>query len=185
MNKTKALGITNLIGILLIIVAIISAGGLCYVALEYTQISETLVTVDAAVTDIAILHDYASGEYQVIITIAVSNPSRLNINIYSIEYLAYADRTTTTLMGSEANIGGGSTSTGNGTVVAGSVREIQVFYLIGQSGLYLQRLQHALDGGNTAWIYLGGFLLYRISDFQDVSSEIGLGYLDQVVIQDA
>ena len=185
MNKAKALGITNLIGVLLIIVAIISAGGLCYVASEYSQISETLVTVKAAITDVALLHDEISGEYQVIVTLTVSNPSRLNIDIYSIEYLAYADRTTTSLMGSEANIGGGSTSASNGTVSAGTVREIQVFYLIGQSGLYLQRLQHALDESNSAWIYLNGFVLYRISDFQDVSSEIGLGYLDQVVVQDA
>ena len=184
MNKTKTPGITNLIGALLVVVAVVSAGGLYYLASEYSKISETIVTVDAQISGVSI--DNLSGEYTVTISVLIANPSPLDIEVYRIEYLTYSDKSTSTLMGSDRYIGGGSTSDRNNTVSADSVREMQVSHIISPNSIYLKRLLNGMDNGNTSWIYVGGFIWFKIADYPDVSSDaqqIGIGFIDQVVIQ--
>jgi hypothetical protein len=180
--KKKELGVTNLIGVLLLVVAVVSAGGLYYLAAEYCRISDTLVSVDTLGTDITVFHDNVSGQYQIVVTLTVSNPSELDIEIYSIEYLVFADRTTATLTGYDAGVGGGSSGLANGTVSANTVRDLTVMYLVGPGSLYFERLEYALAGGNSTWMYLSGFALFRLSDYQEVDGELDMLFLPREVV---
>lgn len=181
MNSTNAPSITNIIGILLVIVAIVSAGGLYYIATEYSKISETIVTVDTMISGVTI--NNISGDFTVTVSVLINNPSALDIEVYRIEYMTYSDKTTSTLTGSDRYIGGGSTSNRNSTVSAGTVREMQVTHIVSHNSIYLERLQYGMDGGNTSWIYVGGYVWFKISNYPDVSQQLAVGYLDQVVIQ--
>ncbi len=183
--KKKELGVTNLIGVLLLVVAVISAGGLYYLASEYCQISDTLVSVETNGTDITLFHDNVSGQYQIIVALTVSNPSDLDIEIYSIEYLVFADKSTATLTSYDACVGGGSSGLANGTVNANTVRDLTVMFLVGPGSLYFERLEYALAGGNSTWMYLNGFALFRLSDYHEVDGELDmLFYPREVAVND-
>jgi hypothetical protein len=183
MKSSKAPGITNIIGTLLVIVALVSAGGLYYVASEYSKISETIVTVEIVVSGVTIIN--LSGDYTVIVSVLISNPSPLDIEVYRIEYMTYSDKSTSTLMGSDRYIGGGSTSDRNSTVSADSVREMQVSHGISPNSIYMKRLQYGLDNGNSSWILVTGYVWFKIADYTDVTQQLGIGYQDLVVIQNA
>lgn len=183
MNSSKAPSITNLIGVILVIVALVSAGGLYYVASEYSKISETIVRVDVVISGVAIIND--SGDFTVIVSILISNPSPLDIEVYRIEYMTYSDKTTSTLTGSDRYIGGGSTSDRNNTVSAHSEREMQVSHIISPNSIYMDRLLYGMDNTNLSWIYVGGYLWFKIADYRDVSQKLDIGYQNQVVIQNA
>ncbi len=183
--KKKEMGLTNIVGILLVVVAIVSAGGLVYLASEYCTISDTLVSVEAIGTDLRVLHDNSSGQYQVVVTLVMSNPSELDVVVYSIEYLVYADSGTTSLLNDGSCIGGGSSGLANGTVAANSQRNLTVMYLIGPGSLYHQRLEYALADGNSAWMYLGGFALFKLSDYEEVDGRLGMGFGPREVVVNA
>jgi hypothetical protein len=183
MNSSKAPSITNIIGVLLVIVAIVSAGGLYYIASEYSKISESIVTVETAISAVTI--NNISGDYTLTISVLISNPSSLDVEVYRIEYMTYADKSTSTLQGSDRYIGGGSTSDRNSTVSANSVREMQVSHIINPDSIYMKRLLYGMDNGNSSWIFVGGYVWFKIADYPDVTQQLGVGYQDQVVIQNA
>jgi hypothetical protein len=187
MKSSKAPSITNIIGVILVIVAIVSAGGLYYVASEYTQISDTLVSVEAAISDVAILHDNHSGEYQITLTIFINNSSPLAIDIYSIEYSINADKTPNNLMMDDTKLFSRSTGLSNGTVPADSSKVLQDSYIINSTSITGQKLEDAIDGGNTTMLVVNGFVLYNISDFPNVKSSYSVGIYPPiwVVIKDA
>lgn len=173
--------ITNLIGIMLVIVAIVSAGGLYYVASEYSKISETLVSVEATISEVNICIDNQTGECVVTASILMNNPSKLDIDIYRIEYLTYADKETSSLTEYDREIGGIQSSR-NGTILKDSLTELQYTYTIYPDTTYMNRLDYAMDGGSTVWVYIGGLMWFRISDYPDVSEDIGVGYFTEVVV---
>jgi hypothetical protein len=181
MKSSNAPSITNLIGVLLVIVALVSAGGLYYVASEYSKISETIVMVDVAISGVTINNE--SGDFTVIVSILINNPSSLDIEVYRIEYMTYSDKTTSTLTGSDRYIGGGSTSDRNNTVSAHSTREMQVSHIISPNSIYLDRLLYGMDNGNTSWIFVGGYVWFKITDYPDVSQQLDIWFQDPVVIQ--
>jgi len=178
----KHLELTNLIGVVLVAVAIVSAGGLYYLGSEYCTISNTLVSVETLSADIIVARDNVTDRYQVIVTLLVSNPSELDIEVYSIEYMVYADKSTTTLTSYDATIGGGSSGLVDGTVEANTVKELSVMYLIGSGSLYYERLEYAMAGGNSAWMYLSGFALFKLSDYEEVDGQrLGLPFYPREV----
>jgi len=181
MKSSNAPSITNLIGILLVIVALVSAGGLYYVASEYSKISDTIVTVETTISGVTI--NNISGDFTVVVSVLISNPSPLDIEVYRIEYMTYSDKTTSTLTGSDRYIGGGSTSDRNNTVSANSEREMQVSHIISPNSIYMERLLYGMDNGNFSWIYVGGYVWFKIADYPDVSQQLGVGYMYQVVVQ--
>ena len=180
MKSSKAPSITNLIGMLLIVVAIVSAGGLYYLASEYSNISETIVTVETSISSVTITNN--SGEFTVIVSVLISNPSPLDIEIYRVEYMSFADKATTSLTSYDKYIGGGSTSNRNGTVPTDSVREMQISHIITPDSVYMKRLLYGMNNGNSSWIYVSGYVWFKIADYPEVTQQLGIGYLNQVVI---
>ncbi len=185
-SKRKAQSIPDIIGVLLIIVALVSAGGLYYIGSEYTKITDTIVSVDAYISDFRIERNPTTNEITVSISVTIENPSNLDLEIYRVEYQTFVDRSTKTITSSDRYIGSGSTNDNNGTVLANSMREVQITHMIQpDNSLYNERLEYALDGDSTLWAYTGGFLWFRISDYPDVSTKLGIGFQEEVVVQNA
>jgi len=183
-KSSKAPSITNLIGALLIIVALVSAGGLFYIASEYSKISETYVSVESYISNVAIVRNNETGIYNVTVSIVIDNPSPLDIEIYRIEYLTHADFDTITLTEYDRDIGGSQTNKNN-TVSSNSMLEMQVSHKVYPGSIYAQRLEYAMNGGNITWIYVGGFVWFRISEYQDVMQSLGIGNFYSVEVQNA
>ncbi|MBA3046037.1 MAG: hypothetical protein KKH41_07310 [Candidatus Thermoplasmatota archaeon] len=169
MKRPNAPSITNIIGVLLVIVALVSAGGLYYLASEYSKISETLVTTKADITSLRFAVNNTTGEVHITVTVTLNNTSDLDIEIHRVEYMSFVDMDSASLGSSNSYVGSGSTNDGNGTVPAGSQREVQIFHVIMPNTIYAERLEYALDGDNTLLAYISGFLWFRISDYPDLT----------------
>ena len=176
------MNITDLIGVLLVVVALVSAGGLCYLAMEYSKISESLVSAEADISSVRFTVNSATGEVMVTVSVTLDNPSDLDIEIYRIEYQAFVDKSTTSIYEIDRFVGSGSTNEKNGTVQSNSISEVQVSHVILPDSLYMERLNYARQEGDTIWTFVGGFLWFRISDYPEVSGKLPIGYFNQVVI---
>ena len=183
MSKTRKLPVTDVIGILLVIVALVSAGGLCYVASEYTKIADTLVSAEAEISSFRIVQNNATGEVFINVMVTLNNPSSLDIEIYRVEYQTYVDRDTSTITSFDRYIGSGSTNDNNGTVQGGIVREVPVSHVIMSDTLYKDRLEYALDGDDKLYAYTGGMLWFRLPDYPDVESKIAFGFFGEVFVR--
>jgi hypothetical protein len=183
MKENKTPSVTNLIGIILIVVALVSAGGLYYLASEYTKISETLVSTSSEITAIRITQNNNTGDVSITVSISVDNPSDLDIELYRIEYLTYLDRYASNQVGNDKYVGSGSTSEGNKTVQAGSSREFQVSFTISSTSPYMSKFVYASDGGNTVFAFINGYIWYNLSDYPDASQKQPVGLSGWVVIQ--
>jgi hypothetical protein len=184
MNKTKRkLPITDVIGILLVIVALVSAGGLCYVASEYTKIADTLVSAEVDISSFYIVRNNLTGEVFINVMVTLNNPSTLDIKIYRVEYQTYVDRDTSTITSFDRYIGSGSTNDNNGTVLGGTVREVPISHVLMPDTLYEERLNYALDGDDKLYAHISGILWFRISDYPDVESKAAFGFFNEVVIR--
>ena len=90
--KKPNLDIVNLIGITLIIVAIVSAGGIYYTASTWANISDAYATVTVEISDVDIYRSNSTGQIEITASFMVDNPSNLGIEIYRIEYLRSEER---------------------------------------------------------------------------------------------
>ena len=111
----------------------------------------------------------------------VNNPSPLDIEVYRIETLTYTDRETSTISEYDKEIGG-IQSNRNGTISKESLTEMQYSYTIYPGTTYMDRLVYAMNGGSTVWVYSGGYVWFRISEYPDVSEYTGVGYFGQIEV---
>ena len=167
MSKPTTRSIPNLIGILLIVVAIISAGGLYYTASVYTNISETYVSVEAVVSGMTIVVDNSTGDVIATVLIVVNNPSDLDIDVYRLEYMAYMSHDTSTITNYDKYVGSGSTSDRNNTVQAETIREIPVTFVIKSGSVYMERFLEATTDSNTIWTMINGLVWFNLSEYED------------------
>ncbi|MCK4265635.1 MAG: hypothetical protein KAX31_00010 [Thermoplasmata archaeon] len=180
MNK-DSINIVNLIGIMLIVVAIVSAGGLYYTASTYANISETFVSCEVFISGVNITSHNSTGEITFTTSVIIDNNSTLDIEIYRIEYTAQASNSPTTVTQYDKYIGGGSIGGRNGTVTADTIREVLVSFSINPDTTYMDRYEHALvDGG--LYTYITGYVWYKISDFPEATKKLGIFYSNKVMV---
>ena len=181
--KKPNLDIVNLVGITLIVVAIVSAGGLYYTASTWANISEAYATVDVMISEVDIIRNNSTGEISLTAMFLINNPSNLDIEIYRIEYMANADSSTADITDYYKYIGSGSIGNRNNTVSAGSMREVQVSMSINSNSTNMERFNSAEVGGNV-YVYLYGTVWYRIINYPDASQRLdGIFYVGGVVIR--
>lgn len=181
--KKFNLDIVNLVGITLIVVAIVSAGGLYYTASTWANISEAYATVEVGISEIDIIKDNSTGQIELTAMFLVNNPSKLDIEIYRIEYMVNVDSSPTDINDYDKYIGSGSIGNRNNTIPADSMREIQVSMSITPNSTNMDRFNSAeVDG--TVYTFLYGTLWFKISNFPDASQRLdGIFYLNEVVVR--
>lgn len=177
MFKKGRHGIVDIIGISLVAVAIISAGGIYYTASSYSKISNTLTNTAAFIPDVNITYSSETGHYDLVAVVTAINNSTLDIDFYEIEFNIYAFPTETRGLDFDHWVGsGGHIPGGNGTVMADSMSNLyQSFSTISE------KLTSNIVGGQT-YIGLSGSALYKISDYPDVTKKLYFGYWDWVEV---
>lgn len=182
--KKPNLDIVNLVGITLIVVAIVSAGGLYYTASTWADISEAYATVDVMISEVDIIRNNSTGEISITAMFLINNPSNLDIEIYRIEYMTNVDSSTADIMEYNKYVGSGSVGNRNNTVSSDSMREIQVFMSINPNSTYMERFNLAEVEGNVH-VFLYGTVWYRIINYPNASQRMdGIFYMNSVVIRD-
>ena len=180
--KKPNLDIVNLIGITLIVVAIVSAGGIYYTASTWANISEAYATVEVVISDVIIVRDNSTGQVEITASFLVNNPSDLGIEIYRIEYLAHTDASSATITEYDKYVGSGTVGNMNNTIAAGSIREIQLPTSI--STRYMERFDAAEQDGSV-YIFLNSIVWYRVIDYPEATQRMdGIYFMDNVVIYD-
>lgn len=169
--RKPGLDIVNLIGISLVIVAIVSAGGLYYTAASYNNISETFATVTIDITGVSLTRDNDTGQVHINTLFLVNNPSNLDIEIYRIEYQVHADSTSSTVREYDRYVGNGGIGSSNNTISAGKLREIDLPTRINPDTTYMERFNMAEQDGSV-FVFVDGIVWYRISKFQDASRRV-------------
>lgn len=182
MTKSKAHSLTNLIGALLIVVALVSAGGLVYIASEYSKISDTIVSVEAIISDVLVVINDETGRTNITVSILVNNPSSLDIDIRMVQYLVYTDWDPASVMEYDREIGG-TQSARNGTVAKNTMTEVQYTHSIFPDTVYAERMDYSMGMGNTTWFVVSGFLSFEISEYPDVIQDIGIGFMSEVEVR--
>ena len=181
--KESNLDIVNLVGITLIIVAIVSAGGLYYTASTWANISEAYATVEVVISEVDIVRDNSTGGITLTAMFLVNNPSNLDIEIYRIEYMANVDYSTSAIMEYDKYVGSGSVGNRNNTVSADSIREVQVTMSINPNSTNMVRFNSAEVDGNV-YVFLYGTVWYRIINYPDASQRLdGIYYMNSVEVR--
>jgi len=180
--KKPSLDIVNLVGITLIVVAIVSAGGLYYTASTYANISETFASVEVSISDVHVVRNNETGEVYLTASFFIDNPSSLDIEIYRIEYLANADSSPASITEIDKYVGSGTVGNRNNTAPAESVREIQLSTTINPNTTYMERFNYA-EQNNNVYMFLNGILWYRISQFPEATQRYdGITYFGNVIV---
>ncbi|MCK5024769.1 MAG: hypothetical protein KAR56_04045 [Thermoplasmata archaeon] len=181
--KKPNLDIVNLVGITLIVVAIVSAGGLYYTASTWADISEAYATVNVEISGLDIIRDNSTGQVSVTAMFLIDNPSDLDIEIYRVESVANMAASATTVTDYDKYVGSGSVGNRNNTVPAGTIREVQVSMSINPNTTYMERFNLAeLDG--SVYVFLYGTVWYRIINFPDaIQRQDGISYMGSVVVR--
>ncbi len=181
--KKPNLDIVNLVGITLIVVAIVSAGGLYYTASTWANISEAYATVEVIISEVDIIRNNSTGEISLTAMFLINNPSNLDIEIYRIEYMVNVDSSTADIMEYNKYIGSGSVGNRNNTVSADSMREVQVSMSINPDSANMERFNLAEQDGNVH-VFLYGTLWYRMVNYPDASQRMdGIYYMNSVVVR--
>ena len=182
--KKKQIDIVNLIGISLIIVAIVSAGGLYYTATSYANISETYASVEVSITEVTAVRDNVTGGITLSALFLVDNPSDLDIEIYRIEYMAHADRSPTSIMEYDKYVGSGAIGNMNNTISANSVRDIQISTTINPDTPYMERFNSAEQEGSV-YMFLNGVVWFKITEFPEATQRIdGVYFMGSVIVHE-
>ena len=180
--KKPNLDIVNLVGISLIVVAIVSAGGLVYTASTWANITETYATVQVAISDVTIFEDNSTGQVILTAYFFVDNPSNLDIEIYRIEYMTHADINPATITEFDRYVGSGTVGNRNNTVMAESMRQIALTMVINPDTPNMLRYEAAKQDGSV-YIFLNGTVWYRIINYPEASQRMdGIFFLRSVVI---
>ena len=181
--KKPNLDIVNLVGITLIVVAIVSAGGLYYTASTWADISEAYATVEVMISEVDIVRTNSTGEISITAMFLINNPSNLDIEIYRIEYMINVDSSTTDITDYNKYVGSGSVGNRNNTVSAGSVREVQVSMSISSNSTNMIRFNSAEQDGSVN-VFLYGTLWYRVINYPEASQRLdGIYFMDRVVVR--
>lgn len=183
--KRPRVDIVNLLGISLIVVALVSAGGLYYTAKSYADISETFATVSIDISEVKVFRDNSTGQVTIDTIFHVeNNRSNLDIEIYRTEYGVNVDVSSTDVMNYDRYVGSGSRGSANNTVMAGKVKDIQVTTRINPDTIYMDRFEQASVSGNL-YMFIDGTMWYRIARFPEASQRIdGIFFMGSVVVQD-
>ncbi len=180
--KKPRIDIVNLVGISLVVVALVAAGGLYYTASSYANISETFASVDVSITDVQAYLDNDTGQVRITSLFLVNNPSDLDIQIYRIEYMMYADEDTSSIMEYDRYVGSGSLGNVNNTVEADSLRDVQLTSFINPDTPYMDRFESANQGG-TPYLLINGIVWYNIAQFPDAEMKLdGVIFLGPVML---
>lgn len=186
MFKRGSIHIFNVIGIAVVVVALISAGGIYYTASSYAKITETRVNFNGELEQISITSSPSSGTYTFITTFNFDNTiSSLAVDVYSIEYNIYAYNTPTDRLDFNNYIGAGRGIVGgNGTIEAGTTKELQVIYeLQPDSPIYMERFM-SMVVDDSVFIVFSGSAWFKIVEFPDAWQRIEFYYPGQVSIHE-
>ena len=182
--KKPALDIVNMVGITLIVVAIVSAGGLYYTASTWADISEAYATVTVGVSDVDIVRDNSTGQVILTAMFLVDNPSNLEIEIYRVEYMINVDASPADINDYDKYVGNGAVGNQNNTVSSDSRREIQVTMTINPDSKNMERFNNAEQDGSV-FVLLNGVAWYRIVNYPDTDQRLnGIFYIQSVVVHD-
>jgi hypothetical protein len=177
MFKKGRHGIVDIIGVTLVVVAIISAGGIYYTASSYSKISDTLTSTAVFVPTVNITYSSGTGFYDLAAVITAINDSPLEIEFYEIEFNMYAFPTESRGLDFDHWVtAGGQISGGNGTVLGNSMSNL--YQTIHTSS---EKLSNNIVNGRT-YIGFSGSALYEISDYPDVTNKLYFGYWDWVEV---
>ena len=179
-----SIDIVNLIGISLIVVAIVSAGGLYYTASSYADISETFASVEVSISEVTAVRDSTTGQVTITALFLVNNPSNLDIEIYRIEYMAHADRSSESIFEYDKYVGSGAVGNSNNTVFKDSIRDIQISTTINPDTPYMDRFNLAEQEGGV-YIFLNGLAWFRITNFPEADQKVdGVYFMGNVMVHE-
>ena len=176
-------GIVDVIGISLVVVAIISAGGLYYTASTYTAISETITYTDAFMIDVNATRSNVTGNYDFLTTIMVINNSTLEIEVYDIEFnvFAYSNEIYGIDYSHHIASSTGGVQVANRTVMERSSKNMYQRFEVKTGASNMETLQENIQGG-FVFIGINGFAIYEISDFPEVTERMYFSYWNWVKI---
>ena len=183
MKRPSAPSITNLIGILLVIVALVSAGGLYFVASEYSKISETMVVIESRMVDLSVVN--SSDEAIIYFTVIVNNTSDLDIDVYRIEYDIHSDDDLSYLFSTQSiilgGLGTGTLASPIDTVESGTTSN-EIFLSVPIKDKPYTKFMETVSDGN-ANIFMDATLFFRISKYPDVIQKVDISEFFRVVVQ--
>jgi hypothetical protein len=191
MFKRGKYGIVDVIGVTLIVMALVSAGGIYYTANTYVKINDTWTNCRAFVPEVNITSSDTTTEVTFQITLFIDNPSSLDIEIVSsnVEYNVYVFDTEPdfSLLDYDDWLDhfitpGRGMEGGNGTVEADSQKTLFLLTNIGESPpLYWERFEDSSTNGRT-FVVLNGFALYNIIEFPTTTEKMWFGYTGWVSV---
>lgn len=175
--KKGAFGIVDIIGISLVVVALLSAGGIYYTSSTYAKISDSLTNVELQVEGVTITYSNTSQEYTFLIPMEFTNPSDLDIEVISryVEYQIYTYKAESYSMEISNYVGPGKGIDGNGTVEADSNKSFYSLARVKSDSPYGMTLQNSIVDGTT-FVILSGFAMFKIVDFPDVTKKLSIYY---------
>jgi len=175
--KKGAFGIVDIIGVSLVVVALISAGGIYYTSSTYAKISDSLTNVSLQVEGVTITYSNASQEYSFLVPIEFSNPSELDIEVISryVEYQIYAYKGESYSMELSNYVGPGKGIEGNGSIEARSDKNFFSLSNVKLDSPYGMTLQNSIVNGTT-FVILSGFAMFKIVDFPEVTKKLSIYY---------
>jgi hypothetical protein len=172
-------GIVDVIGVSLVVVAIISAGGIYYTASTYSSISNTLTTTSVMVGDFNITHNEVTGTYKFLTTLVVNNPSPLDIELYSVEFNIYAYPSESYGLDLAHYIGTGRGIQGGNSTIASDTTGV-IFQQLTTTSTDIE--ENIADRATFAG--LSGFILFKIVDYPEVTKKVYFGYWNWVSIHE-
>lgn len=191
MFKRGKYGIVDVIGVTLVVIALVSAGGIYYTANTYVKINDTWTNCHAFVPGVTITSSNATSEVSFQITLFINNSSPLDIEIVpsNVEYNVYVFdiEPDFTLLDSDDWLDhfitpGRGMEGGNGTVEAGTQKTVLLLTSIGESPpLYWERF-HDSSADGRAFVVLSGFALYNIVEFPITTEKMWFGYTGWVPV---
>ncbi len=182
-GKMKRSDIIEIIGICLIITALISTYGIYYTSNEYAKVTETQMNINAVVPYYpqSVSMFMADNTSTINVNIAVlNNVSRIDVEIYLIEYTIYASDEPIHLPDYNDYIGIVAFSgSGNEIVPAGENQIYNVPIVIDSDNEYYPKLQDiTLDG--SAYLLIQGRVHYKLTGASGLQDSIIFYYINEV-----
>lgn len=190
MFRRGNIGIVDIIGVTLIVVALISAGGIIITTNSYVNINDTWANCHAFIPNVNITSSNTSNEVTIQTILFIDNPSKLDIEIVSsnVEYNVYVFGTQPDFSQLDYDdwldhfISPGRGIEGaNGTVYADSRKNLYLSLLFRETPMYWERFQEASENGTT-YIFISGFALYEIIDYPFQTEKMWFAYANWVTI---
>jgi hypothetical protein len=190
MFRLSNLGIVDLIGVTLIVVALISAGGIVITTDTYVNINDTWANCQAFIPNVNITSSNDSNEVTLTTSLFINNPSKLDIEIISsnVEYNVYVFNAEPDFsqLGYDGLLDhfispGRGIAGANGTVYGDSQKNLYLSLFFRETPLYWDRFQDASVNGST-FVFISGFALYEIIDYPYQTEKLWFAYANWVTI---